>query len=346
MNIITRTGRNTVRAAAFVGAMAAVAGCGIEKQSAPALAGPSEFGLSIEMRAVPDTIVQDGESQSAITMIARDSEGRRKPNVTLQMSASSSDGNIRAFNFTEQSVVTNANGEATVGFVAPPPPATIPTNAPVIFVNATPLGDNFVNATPRPVEVRLLPPAGTPLPNLNPTPVILADPRVANFNETIRFDGSLTTDEGQACGSRCTYIWEFGDNTIAVRGITAEHQFALPGTYTVTLTVTDDRGGVGTTTVSIRIIGPTAPIANFTVAPSSPQVNALVTFNGSTSSVGQGASINSYEWDFGDSTATVATSSPTTTHTFTSVGAFPVTLTVVDSLGRRASRSATVTVVP
>jgi PKD repeat protein len=326
-------------------ALAALAGgCGVEKQSAPELAGPSEFGLSINLTATPDSIVQDGVSQSVIQVIARGPDGRPMPGVAVNMSATSSDGNIRAVTFTADTVVTDGAGQATLGLIAPPPPATVPATPPVLYVNATPVGSDFQNTTPRQIQVRLLAPAGTPLSNVDPAAVILADPRVANFNETIRFDASLTTDEGQACASRCTYIWEFGDNTVAVKAMTAEHVYTLPGTYNVTLTVTDDRGGVNTATVEIRIIGPSAPVANFTVTPATVAIGANATFNASTSTVGAGATISQYAWDFGDGSPTVTTSSGTTTKSYATAGAKVVTLTITDSLGRTATRTATVTV--
>jgi hypothetical protein len=336
--------RRFTRLAAMTSIVAATASCGVEKQQAPALAGPSEFGTSITLTATPDTLVQDGESQSVINVIAVGPDARPVPGVALQFTASSSSSLIRSVDFTQATVVTDANGRATTGMVAPPAPATVPTTPPVITVSATPIGANFANAVARNVEVRLIAPAGTPLVNLNPVAVIIADPRVANFNETIKFDASLTTDEGLPCGTRCQYTWEFGDNTAAVRGLTAEHVYTLPGNYVVTLSVTDDRGGVGTATVDIRIIGPTPPLANFTVTPSTLVVNVAGTFDASASSVGAGATITQYAWNFGDGSATVVTSSATTTKAYATIGAKVVTLTVTDSLGRTATRTATVTV--
>lgn len=336
--------RSLVRTACAVTLGGLVASCGIEKQSAPGLAGPSEFGLSITVTATPDTLVQDGVSQAVIQLTARGPDAEPVRGVAIQLTASSSSSLIRSVDFTEAVVFTDANGRATTGMISPPAPATVPNSPPVITINATPISSNFANAVARPVEVRLLAPPGTPLTNQNPVAVIIADPRVANFNETIRFDASLTTDEGQPCGTRCQYTWEFGDNTVAFRGVTAEHVYTLPGNYIATLSVTDDRGGVGTATVDIRIIGPVAPVANFTVAPTSPTVGQNVTFNASSSTVGAGATISQYAWDFGDGSATVTTSSASTTKAFAAAGTYSVTLTITDSLGRQATRSSTVVV--
>lgn len=336
--------RSASRIAVALLIAAGAASCGLDKQAAPPLAGPSEYATSITLEARPDVLVQDGESVATITARVRDLNGQPIANRELQFSGTSSSGLIRSVSFTESIVFTDASGVASTGLIAPPAPATVPTVDPVITVRVAPREINLANTIDRTVQVRLLAPAGTPLSNQDPVAVIVADPRVANFGDTVRFDASLTTDEGQACGSRCTYIWEFGDNTVAVKAITAEHVYDLPGTYVATLTVTDDRGGVDTATVDIRIIGPTAPIANFTVTPSSPTAGAAATFNASSSSVGAGATISQYAWDFGDGTATVTTGSATTMHTFALAGSYTVTLTVTDDLGRTATRTATVTV--
>ncbi|MCC7242391.1 MAG: hypothetical protein IT180_10745, partial [Acidobacteria bacterium] len=46
-------------------ALAAVAAsCTVKDTDAPALAGPSELALSLSLQALPDSIYQDGSSQS------------------------------------------------------------------------------------------------------------------------------------------------------------------------------------------------------------------------------------------------------------------------------------------
>lgn len=55
---------------------------------------------------------------------------------------------------------------------------------------------------------------------------------------TTALDAGGSTD---ADGTITSYAWDFGDGTTG-SGVTTSHPFAAPGTYTVTLTVTDDRG--------------------------------------------------------------------------------------------------------
>ena len=76
-----------------------------------------------------------------------------------------------------------------------------------------------------------------PTPNAPPTGVI----SMTHRGSTFKFNASLSTD---ADGTVEGYQWDFGDGTGLVSGITAEHTFA-PGSYKVTLIVTDDDGDLG-----------------------------------------------------------------------------------------------------
>jgi PKD repeat protein len=62
------------------------------------------------------------------------------------------------------------------------------------------------------------------------------------------FDGSGSADTD---GSITSYAWEFGDGSTGT-GATPQHTYASAGTYTVKLTVTDDRGGTGTASQQVR----------------------------------------------------------------------------------------------
>ncbi len=85
-----------------------------------------------------------------------------------------------------------------------------------------------------------------------------------------------------------------------------------------------------------------APIASFTVTPSSGTAPLTVTVNGSASSDSDGT-ISSYAWNFGDNSSGSGVS---TTHTYTAGGNFTITLTVTDNKGKTGSRSQALTVSP
>jgi PKD repeat protein len=119
----------------------------------------------------------------------------------------------------------------------------------------------------------------------------------------------------------------------------AVHSYAKAGTYTVKLTVTDDRGGVASSTKSVSVVAPNkVPVAAFTTAVS----DLAVSVDGSGSTDADG-SIVSYAWDFGD--GSVASGSKPAVHSYAKAGTYTVKLTVTDDRGGVASSTKSVTVV-
>src|SRR5262249_36083366 len=109
---------------------------------------------------------------------------------------------------------------------------------------------------------------------------------------TCTFNASASTDSD---GSIVSYSWFFGDGRTG-SGVTITHTYTTPGTYGVTLIVTDNVGATGTASKNITLtVSNQAPIASYTFSCTS--LNC--TFNGSGSSDADG-SIVSYAWNFGD----------------------------------------------
>jgi PKD repeat protein len=171
------------------------------------------------------------------------------------------------------------------------------------------------------------------VPNRAPVANAGADQTVLS-GTNVPFNGSASSDPD---GTISSYAWNFGDGATAI-GVTPSHTYPTPGTYTVTLTVTDNLGATGTDTavVTVQNRPPTAnagPDQSMTIGTAS-------TFNGSGSSDADGT-IASYSWNFGDgATATGVTAS----HTYSAVGTYTVTLTVTDNLGATGIDTATVTI--
>ena len=75
---------------------------------------------------------------------------------------------------------------------------------------------------------------------------------------TVNFDASASSDGD---GQIVSYAWTFGGGRTG-RGMRPVHTYAAPGTYNVTLTVTDNRGTPGTVTQPITVIAPPVVLAS------------------------------------------------------------------------------------
>ncbi len=89
-----------------------------------------------------------------------------------------------------------------------------------------------------------------PPPPLNKKPVADAGPdQMVYVGETILLDGSGSHDPD---GSIVSYEWDFGDGDIA-SGVEVSHSYSEPDSYTVTLTVRDNKGKVDTDTCLVTV---------------------------------------------------------------------------------------------
>jgi len=329
---------------ALAATLTASAGCKLGQQSAPPLSGPSSYGLSVTMHATPDRLTQDGVSTTTVTAVVQDATGKAVTNLPVQWDVTASDGRT----FVEPSwrtSLTDGNGTTTVQVTSPPAPPELPTRPLTLTVSATPFGDDIGNATPRQVNVGLLPPLGTQPVNRNPQASFTVSPASPGLWQVTTFDASTTTDEGVACPN-CTYNWDFGDGSTG-SGVTATHSFSTGGTFNVTLTGRDARGGIGTTARTITVSAPGVPIAAAPVH--SPTGNrpagSVVVFDGGASTVGAGATIGSYTWIWNDGTESTVTQTPQTTHIFATPGTFVVRLIITDNFGRTATSTVAITII-
>ncbi|ANS79788.1 Chitinase [Serinicoccus hydrothermalis] len=148
----------------------------------------------------------------------------------------------------------------------------------------------------------------------------------------VTFDASASTDPD---GTIESYAWDFGDGTTGTN-IQATHSYSDGGTYEVTLTVTDDRGGTDEVSNEVVVVANTPPVASF-----SSEVSDLQISVDATGSEDEDGSITSFTWDFGDGSAATG---PVNSHTYGEPGTYTVELTVVDDDGAVATMSEDVTV--
>jgi len=132
--------------------------------------------------------------------------------------------------------------------------------------------------------------------------------------------------------------WNFGDGYFS-NLINPQHCYYHDGTYTVTLTVTNDYGAINSTQKTISITG-FDPIADFTYTPLNPSVNEIIQFNDISSDID--GTIVGWFWDFDDgSTSTLQNP----THFYTSVGTYKVNLTVTDDDGKKGYTEKSINVI-
>ena len=167
-------------------------------------------------------------------------------------------------------------------------------------------------------------------PNVAPTAAFTS----SASNRAVSVDGTGSSDSD---GTVASYSWDFGDGSPAVSGATPSHTYASDGSFTITLTVTDNQGGTGSVTHSVTVAANKAPTAAFTQS----CTNLACAFDGSGSTDSDGT-IASYRWDFGDGTTPGTGAKPS--HTFAAGGTYNVTLTVTDNQGATGSSTVTVTV--
>ncbi|HWL92136.1 MAG TPA: PKD domain-containing protein [Phycisphaerae bacterium] len=151
---------------------------------------------------------------------------------------------------------------------------------------------------------------------------------------TRRFNAASSRDPD---GTIEEFRWDFGDGGQAL-GRTVNHTYAVGGTYTVRLTVKDNRGERVFTQRTIFVNA--APNAEFTFEVDESDT-LLLSFDGSGSSDVDGE-IERFDWDFGDG-ETLSDGGPAVEHAYAAPGTFTVQLEVFDEQG--VSDSATIDVV-
>jgi PKD repeat protein len=164
----------------------------------------------------------------------------------------------------------------------------------------------------------------------NTPPVASANgPYTGTEGVAVQFSSSGSIDPD---GMIVAYAWDFGDGNASTAQNPA-HTYVAAGTYTVTLTVTDDAGdsSADTATAMIEAVVVNTPPNADANGPYTGFVGESITFDGSGSSDPDG-SIVAYDWDFGDGTE-AADAGPAPMHTFPATGQFTVTLTVTDDAG-------------
>jgi PKD repeat protein len=273
-----------------------------------------------------------------VTVDARNSNGQPLRNLSVRAEIVSGGVAADFGTLSARNVVTDANGRATVVYTAPQAPAVAVDNFTIVSIVFTPIDTDFGNSTSKAVDIRLVPP-GMIVPPDGLAPKFAWSPGTATDHQSILFDGSGSTSN--ATNPITGWSWDFGDGETAT-GSTVTHAFDEPGTFIVTLTISDAFGRSASTSETITITpGGAGMTANIVVSPTPVVSGQQAFFNGSTSTPSPGHTITKFNWNFGDGTTG---SGATTSHTYATAGTYTVVLTITDDAGHTMTTSLTITV--
>ena len=165
--------------------------------------------------------------------------------------------------------------------------------------------------------------------NVLPIVQLTITPAVPHPGVPAEFDAKGSTDPNDPIVS---YHWEFGDGTEAT-GSVATHTYPDPGEYTITLILTDSKGGQTRLTRDVHVAPLTAPpIADFSLVlkPDCELARAgdLLAFQDESSDVD--SEIISWKWHFGDGNEAAGQRA---THSYQDYGEYVIELRVTNTQG-------------
>lgn len=230
-----------------------------------------------------------------------------------------------------QGIFKNGNKETVVFSQQIQAPAVIPISTvtsltPTVQATAVPTTNTSSGTTTSPgtgpVVTQVIPvvfpstispPAATPAPpvaDFTAKPLSGSNPLIVHFTD-------------QSSGIPSAWNWNFGDGTTSTDQ-NPVHTYLAAGTFTVSLTVTNNFGS-DKKTRSGMISSGIAPVAAFSGSPR--DGNAPLEVHFTDTSTGQPVA---WSWDFGDGT-TSTLENPV--HVYSEGGSYPVTLTVANLFG-------------
>ena len=148
----------------------------------------------------------------------------------------------------------------------------------------------------------------------------------ANFNYSGLVLTRIFTAQGSTSGN--SYSWDFGDGT-GGSGSSKTHTYTSPGTYNVTLIVSNSCGSADTLTIPITVCGVLS--ANYT--------SMVAGLSAAFTAGGTGAS--GYYWEFGDGATGTG---PNPVHSYAASGLYTATLRAYNACGDTANFSSVIVI--
>lgn len=138
-------------------------------------------------------------------------------------------------------------------------------------------------------------------------------------------------------GTNTSYVWYLGNGQTTSTTINPAVTYTNPGTYTVSLVVTDPAScNIKDSSITFITVYP-KPVSNFSLT-SAPCTNSITTTNSATGSFTN----NSFSWNFGDASGVSTATNPP--HTYSVNGNYTVSLTVTDVNGCSDVKTNTVSI--
>jgi outer membrane protein assembly factor BamB len=180
--------------------------------------------------------------------------------------------------------------------------------------------------------------------NLPPTASFIWSPIYPESGQIVTFDASDSYDPN---GIIVLYEWDWDSDGVYDESKTTPittHSWNQPGSYTVTLKVTDD-DNTNDTFTNIVYVDNIPPVADFSWTPKNPLSGEIINFDASDSYDTDGT-IVLYEWDWdNDGIYDESYTTPLATHSWFQPGSYPVVLRVTDDDGADNKQTKTVNVV-
>ena len=167
-----------------------------------------------------------------------------------------------------------------------------------------------------------------PVANFSWAPTDIFSYTLVDFNASASYDRD---------GTIMNYTWDFGDGTTSDDPVIT-HKYLTSGTYTVTLTVTDDAGETDVLELTLTVNN-RKPDAEFTFDPERAGTGKTITFSDLSSDID--GEIVEWRWDFGDGSISYEQNP---THVYDRKGTYTVTLQVKDDEGAQANYSSEITI--
>jgi PKD repeat protein len=156
------------------------------------------------------------------------------------------------------------------------------------------------------------PPPTPPIASFSGTPLTGTAPLAVSFADT-------------STGSPTSRLWSFGDGASSTQQ-NPLHTYSSPGTYTVSLTVSNSAGTDTEERVGYVVVSaPSPPLAGFTASPTTGEAPLTVSFRDTST-----GTPTSWAWSFGDGTSSTAQHP---THVYAMPGTYSVSLTVTNAGG-------------